>query len=50
MFTKEKLKIWINNLNDILWHNSKIEQEQWHNLVDLKNTLEKLYTTMTKED
>jgi hypothetical protein len=49
MFTKEKLKVWINDLNDVLWNNKKIKQEQWHNLVDLRQTLEQIYTSMTSD-
>ena len=62
MFTKEKLERWINVLNsfgvDLVMkrEGSSCVMEKWeteeklHDLKELRNTLEKLYTTMTKED
>lgn len=58
MFTKEKLKKWIptlihaivtTNVKDIEVGNPRAD-ENYDLLLDLKRTLVKLYTTMTKED
>ena len=53
MFTKEKLERWIDLLESVIkcikmYMNYKIDDME--DLENLKHTLEKLYTTMTKED
>lgn len=62
MFTKEKLERWINVLNSVgvdlvmKREGSSCLMEKWEtkkrlqDLKELRNTLEKLYTTITKED
>ena len=56
MFNKEKLKKQICDLeyaiaNLMLWDiNDKVTRDRVANLEELKNTLEKIYTTMTSED
>ena len=63
MFTKEKLESWIYWLDDCIGNTNLVlkqikktspvyykQEEKRDNLLDLKHTLEKLYTTMTKEE
>lgn len=63
MFTKEKLEKWIDTLEEYIGMDERrLEQfkdrkpiyegifERKSNTEDLKHTLEKLYTTITKED
>lgn len=52
MFTKENLIKWINALHEILYGGVDIDsdEEKWHNLAELEQTLEKLHTSMTSDN
>lgn len=47
MFTIEKLKKWIEDLNYVL--DIDFDEETFEEIEDLRNTLEKLYASMTSE-
>lgn len=47
MFTIEKLKKWIEDLNYVL--DIDFDEETFEEIEDLRNTLEKLYASMTNE-
>ena len=50
MFTKEKLENWINSINWTLFNRLESDDNAYEELVDLLNTLEKIYTSITSDN